>query len=140
MAIYNQHTNTYKVFNADNTFTTYTPKQYEEKFGATPEPVEDVTDVTEEEVGTENILAGEYVNILVTEENIQEINENLPEGETPKVLGESAILKPEHPVAAKVIEEIEEAKQAKQGIATLVPEEPAANQIGLNSLNPFKKN
>ena len=49
MSIFNPHTNTYKVFNADNTFTTYTPKQYEEKFGTTPEPVEDVTDVVEEE-------------------------------------------------------------------------------------------
>ena len=48
-AIYNEMTKTYQVKKADGSFDSYTVAQYEEKFGALPEAVEDVTDVVEEE-------------------------------------------------------------------------------------------
>jgi len=44
--IYNAMTNTYKVTNDDGTFDTYTPAQYESKFGILPSVEEDVADVT----------------------------------------------------------------------------------------------
>jgi hypothetical protein len=109
MSIFNPHTNTYKVFNADNTFTTYTPKQYREKFGTTPEPVEDVTDVVEEEktrgvgiadvpkepetVGTaptpeEQAEIDEMVDRPVTVAEAAIINADLPEGVEPLKAGD----------------------------------------------------
>jgi hypothetical protein len=109
MAIYNPQTNTYKVFNQDKTFSTYTPKQFEEKFGTTPEPVEDVTDVVEEEktrgvgiadvpkepetVGTvpapeEQAEIDEMVDRPVTVAEAAIINADLPEGVEPLKAGD----------------------------------------------------
>ena len=52
-AVYSPMTNTYKVDNKDGTFSTYTPAQFKEKFGATPEPVEDVADEQSDPINDE---------------------------------------------------------------------------------------
>jgi len=130
MSIFNPHTNTYKVFNADNTFTTYTPKQFEEKFGTTPEPVEDVTDVIEEEktrgVGIADVpKEPETVGTVPTPEEQAEIDEMV---DRPVTVAEAAIINADLPEEVEPLKASDIVKMATVEETLQNTEVPNSNQ------------
>jgi len=106
--VYNALTNTYKVYKEDGTFDTYTPAQYESKFGDVPEVEEDVADVqsalTEPDLSNTVVVTeadlDEMVSYIIPEdisaEDLDGLNANLPEEINPSVVGDTILLEKNH--------------------------------------------
>lgn len=121
-AVLDPMTNTYKVDNKDGTFSTYTPKQYEEKFGAVPEEKEDVADVETVEETVEEALKEDKEN--ATDENpVAQVSDSLPAGVD---LKEGQAVKTEDGKTMPVIPTQEQQEEIDEMVDYTITEETAS--------------
>lgn len=144
-------TNTYRVEKDDGSFDSYSAAQYKEKFGKTPEPVEDVTDVVEDENLSEGSSTGSDENEIVDDpEKVDKEEETVT-----SVDGSVTVPGAEVETGQKAFEDLSSEEQAEvkrqlaEGASVVgvggssspeVVQVQDTNNTGLNSDNPVTQN